>query len=108
MHDGMICCDSQVWVPDDLVNKVIEAVHTYTHSGVSKTVEAFQPKFYTPLTQAALRDRAQKVVQGCTRATTKPRRGARPNNQRIFPVPTYPFASIARLDEPRASEAPKP
>ena len=77
------------------MNKVIEAVHTYTHPGVSKTVEAFQRKLYTPLTQGALRDRAQKVVQGCTCATPKPRQGAHPDNQIFFPVPTYPFASIA-------------
>ena len=95
MHNGKICRDAGVWVPDVLVNKVIEAVNTYTHPGVSKTVGAFQRKFYTPLTQAALRDRAQKVVQGCTCATTKPRGGAHLDNQKFFPVPTYPFASIA-------------
>ena len=77
------------------MDKVIEAVHTYTHPGVSKTVEAFQRKFYSPITRAALRERAQKVVKGCTYATTKPQHGAHPDNQNFFPVPTYPFASIA-------------
>ena len=81
MHNGKIHRDGRVWVPDGLLNKVIEAVHTYTHRGVSKTVEAFLRKFYTPLTQAALGDRAQKVVQGCTCATTKTRHGAHPYNR---------------------------
>ena len=66
-----------------------------THPGLSKTAEAFERKFYPPLTQATLRQMAQNIVQGCTGATTKLPRGAHPDNQEFFPVPTYLFASIA-------------
>ena len=98
MHDGKIRRDGRVCVPEGFLDKVIESVHTYTHKGVSKTVEAFQRKYYTPLTQVTLRERAQKVVQGCGCATTKPGRAHIRTNKGFSPqlhtcLPVSPLIS---------------
>ena len=47
-----------------LIHNVMQAVHTYPHAGVSKTVEAFQWNCNTTLTHANLRSGPKRWFKG--------------------------------------------
>ena len=76
---------------------VIEAVHYFGHPGTPKTMELFKGQFHVRnLSEGNLRDRVKEVVDACgVCAPSKARRGPHPESCGPFPVPSYPFASVA-------------
>ena len=94
---GQLLEHHYVIVPKAVASKVIQGVHSYSHPGVDKTLELLhrQYKFhgYTP---SQLPELVENVVQRCdTCQTRKPRCGGHPETRHYYPIPKYPFASVA-------------
>ena len=89
--------DGRAVVPVAILSKVIEAVHYFAHPGTPKTLEPFKRQFHVrDLSEDNLRDRVKEVVDACMPcAQYKARRGPHPDSCEPFPVPSYPFASVA-------------
>ena len=94
---GQLLEHHYVIVPEAVASKVIQAVHSCSHPGVDKTLELLHRRYkfhgYTP---TRLRELVEKVIQRCdTCQTCKPRCGRHPETRHYYPIPKYPFASVA-------------
>ena len=88
-------------VPASLVQPVIEAMHSYSHPGVDKLTQLCRRIYIFP---AALEERVKDLLQGCsTCQTCKARSNPSADTQQFWPIPEFPFASLAmdfvKLDE---------
>ena len=86
-----------VIVPQAVASKVIQGVHCYSQPGVDKTLELLHRRYkfhgYTP---TKLQELVENVIQRCdTCQTCKPRCGQHPETRHYYPIPKYPFASVA-------------
>ena len=98
---GKIRQGGRTVVPASLVQPVIEAMHSYSHPGVDKLTQLCRRKYIFP---AALEERVKELLQGCsTCQTCKARSTPSPDTQQFWPIPEFPFASLAmdfvKLDE---------
>ena len=84
-------------VPVAILNRVIEAVHFFAHPGTPKPLELFKRQSNVRnLCNDDLQDRVKEVVDACVVcAQSKAQRGPHPDSCVPFPVPSYPFASVA-------------
>ena len=94
---GQLLEHHHVIVPKAVASKVIQAVHSCSHPGVDKTLELLHRRYkfhgYTP---TRLRELLENVIQRCdTCQTCKPRCGRHPETRHYYPIPKYPFASVA-------------
>ena len=89
--------DCRAVVPVAIPSKVIEAVHYYAHPGTPKALELFKRQFHVRnSSDDDLQDRVRDVVDACVVcAQSKAQRGPHPDSCEPFPVPSYPFASVA-------------
>ena len=72
-------------------------MHSCSHPGEDKTLELLHRRYkfhgYTP---TRLRELVENVIQRCdTCQTCKPRCGRHPETRHYYPIPKYPFASVA-------------
>ena len=86
-----------VIVPKAVASKVIQGVHSYSHPGTDKTLELLRRRYkfhgYTP---RQLRELVENVVHRCyTCQTCEPRCRGHPETRLYYPIPKYPFASVA-------------
>ena len=89
--------DSRAVVPVPFLSKVREALHYLAHPGTPKILELFKRQFHARnLSDDDVRDRVKEVVDACVVcAQSKARRGQHPDSCEPFPVPSYPFVSVA-------------
>ena len=92
-----IMVDGRALVRVVILSRVIEAVHYFAHPGTPKTLQLFKRHFHVRnLSDDDLRDRVKKVADACVVcARSKARSGRHPDSCKPFPVPSYPFASVA-------------
>ena len=94
---GQLLEHHYVIVPKAVTSNVIQAVHSYSHPGLDKTLELLHRRYklhgYTP---TRLRELVENVVQRCDMCQTcKPPCGRHPETRHHYPIPKYPFASVA-------------
>ena len=113
LHMGRVRLAGRICVPLSLLDKVIVATHTYAHPGIHKTNQLIDRKYifqeldkgqprtfsYTKLKEhIALQLGHCQVCQA-----VKGRKGLQPDTMHSYPIPEYPFSSIAadfcKLDE---------
>ena len=84
-------------VPVAILSKEKEAVHYFAHPGTPKTLEVVKRQFHVRnLSDDDLRDRVKEAVDACVVcAQSKARRAPHPDSCEPFPLPSYPFASVA-------------
>ena len=84
-------------VPVAILSKVIEAVHYCAHLRTPKTLGLFKRQFHVRnLSNDDFRDRVKEVADACVVcAQSKARGGPYPDSCEPFPVPSYPFPSVA-------------
>ena len=93
LHRNKIRCKGKILVPPSLVDKVVLAMHAYSHPGADKLKELCMRKFAFP---DNIGPRVQSLIQGCaTCQTCKARNHPSPDTLDHFPIPDYPFASLA-------------
>ena len=91
-----ICRDGKICVPKSIVSQVIQAVHACAHLGQAKTLELVLRRFHADMPYAQLRETVNKALSDCVVcAQVKARRGPHPDSCRPFPVPSFPFSSVA-------------
>ena len=107
VYEGYTLCDGKVrprtgddrgkiLVPQAIVRRVLEALHSYAHPGTRKLEEVFRRKFCCHLTHRQLKHQVQTVVGHCgVCATVKPRKGVQPDTCEYAPVPEYPFSALS-------------
>ena len=89
-RDGKIC------VPQSIVSQVIRAVHACAHLGQARTLELFLRRFHDHMPYAWLREAVNTALSDCVVcAQAKARRGPHPDSCKPFPVPSFPFSSVA-------------
>ena len=96
-HGGRLRHKGRIAVPKALHKQVIIAIHSYNHGGVDKTSELCLRTFdFHGLSQTNLTKLIKEVITPCeVCATTKPRVGARTDALEHYPIPEYPFSSLA-------------
>ena len=84
-------------VPKAVAAEVIQAVHSCSHPGVNKTLEPLPRRYkFHRYTSTRLRELVEHVIQRCDSCQTcKPRCGRHPETRHYYPIPKYPFASVA-------------
>ena len=95
LHKGVLRAAGKVLVPSSLQVAVIKACHTYSHGGIDKVCELVRRKYTLPgLTN--LRYKVKEVIADCAVcAQAKPRTGKGPGGLHHWPIPEYPFSSLA-------------
>ena len=89
-RNGKIC------VPQSVVSQVIRVVHACAHPVQAKTLELFLRRFHADMPYARLRETVNKALSDCVVcAVAKARRGPHPDSCKPFPVPSFPFSSVA-------------
>ena len=78
-------------------NQVIAVLHHFAYPGIPKMLEPLERQFHMRgLADDDLQGRIKEVVDACeVCAQSKARRGPHPDSCEPFPVPSYPFASLA-------------
>ena len=88
--------DGKIWVPQSIASQVIRKLHACAHLGQGKTLELFVRRFHADMPDARLRETVKKVLSDCVVcAHAKARRGPHPDSCKPFPVPSFPFSSVA-------------
>ena len=88
--------DCKICVPQSIVSHVIRAVHACAHLGQAKTLELFVRCFHADMPYARLRETVNKALLDCVVcAQAKASRGPHPDSCEPFPVPSFPFSSVA-------------
>ena len=83
-------------VPPSIVSQVIRAVYACAHLGRAKTLELFLQRFHADMPYGRLRKTVNKALSDCVvGAQAKARRGPHPDSCKPFPVPSFPFSSVA-------------
>ena len=78
------------------MSQVIRAVHVCSHPGQAKPLELFLRCFYADEPYAWLRETVNKALSECVFcAQAKAGRGPHPDSCKPFPVPSFPFSSVA-------------
>ena len=78
------------------MSQVIRAVHACAHAGQAKTLGLFLRSFHADMPYARLRDTVNKAPSDCVVcAQAKATRGPHPHSCIPFPVPSFPFSSVA-------------
>ena len=96
MYRGKVRVDGHIYVPFALTDRVIRVQHSFAHPGVQKTLEMFKRRYISGHTDADLRENISAVLGSCVVCKTcKPRRGLQPESCHSFPIPEYPFCSVA-------------
>ena len=107
VYEGYTLCDGKVrprtgdnrgkiLVPQAIVQRVLDALHSYAHPGTRKLEEVFRRKFCCHLTHRQLKHHAQTAVGHCrVCATVKLRKGVQPDTCEYAPVPEYPFSALS-------------
>ena len=91
-----ICRESKNCVPQSIVSQVIRAVHYCAHPSQAKTPELFLRPFHADMPYTRLRETVNKAFSDCVVcAQAKARRGPHPDSCKPFPVPIFPFSSVA-------------
>jgi len=98
LHDGKFRVGGKIIVPTKLREKVIQAVHSSAHPGVEKTYELLDRKFV--FDGLATKDSLMKIIKQYVSACQvcqvgKARSGVSPDDFNLYPLPEYPFASVA-------------
>ena len=78
------------------MSQVIRAVHACAHPGQAKTLELFLRRLHADMPYARLRETVDKALSDCVIcAQAKAGRGPHPEFCKTFPVPSFPFSSVA-------------
>ena len=88
--------DGKMVVRKSIVSQVTRVLHACAHPGQTKTLELFLRRFHADMRTARLRETVNKALSDCVVcAQAKERRGPHPESCKPFPVPSFPFSSVA-------------
>ena len=95
VSQNILRSQGKILVPTVLTDRVIKACHTYAHAGIDKTLEMANRKFKF-FQVANLYARVADVIRHCPVCEqAKPRVGKNPGGMHHWPIPDYPFSSLA-------------
>ena len=95
LFQGKLRHHGKIVVPFSLTDKVLTAMHQYVHPGRDKLIELVRRKFYFTFRPSVLKKKVTELVKRCPVCQTCKTGPARFDECRFFPVPQYPFASLA-------------
>ena len=88
--------DGEICVLKSIVRQVIRAIHACAYLGQAKTMELFLRRFHADMPYARLPETVNKALSDCVVcAQANASRGPHSDSCTPFPVPSFPFSSVA-------------
>ena len=84
-------------IPKAVASKDMQGVHSHSHPGVDKTPQLLHKRYKSRgCTPTKVWELVEHLIQRCdTCQTCKPGCGRHPETGQYYPIPKYPFASVA-------------
>ena len=105
LYEDRIRYEGRICIPLALLDKEIVATHTYGYPGIHKTHQLFDRKYIVHYVQQGhtqkyppkkLKECITEILTSCqVFQSLKGRKGLQPEQLNSYPVPEYPFSSIA-------------